>query len=158
MFMLAWIALASLLYLYFDRQLSQRHNPNQQVQGQINQGIVEIQLQRNRQGHYVTSALINGQEVVMLVDTGATEISIPARVADRLGLARGHRFPVNTANGSIDVYQTRIDTLSIGVLTLYDLSANINPGLDSNTILLGMNALKDLELIQRGDTLTLRTY
>ncbi|WP_234977423.1 retropepsin-like aspartic protease family protein [Ferrimonas marina] len=158
MFVLAWIALACLLYLYFDQKLATRHNPNQRVQSQMVGSVSEVQLLRNRQGHYVTSAQINGHDVVMLVDTGATEISIPEHVASRLGLQPGRRFPVNTANGSIDVFQTRIETLSIGVLTLYDLSANINPGLDDNTILLGMNALKDLELIQRGDTLTLRKY
>ncbi|GAA5194267.1 retropepsin-like aspartic protease family protein [Ferrimonas gelatinilytica] len=158
MFLLAWIALAALLYLYFDSQLSKRHNPNQQVAGRVEGAMSEIQLLRNRHGHYVATAAINGHEVVMLVDTGATEISIPESVAARLGLKKGRPFPVSTANGTIEVYQTRIDSLSIGVLTLYDLSANINPGLDDSTILLGMNALKDLELVQRGDTLTLRKY
>ncbi|WP_298443195.1 retropepsin-like aspartic protease [uncultured Ferrimonas sp.] len=155
MLVLAWLALAALLYVYFDNKLERQYNPNQDLSLSAAQTIT---LKQNKRGHYVTSALINDQAVVMLLDTGATEISIPANIAQRLGLQPGQSFPVSTANGTIMVRRTRIDSLSIGGLTMYDLSAHINPGLDGDTILLGMNALKDLELVQRGNTLTLRKY
>ncbi|QIZ78552.1 retropepsin-like aspartic protease family protein [Ferrimonas lipolytica] len=155
MFVMAWLILAALLYFYFDQKIERQYNPNQNVS---TDAANTITLQQNRQGHYVTSALLNEQAVVMLLDTGATEISIPAAVADKLQLPRGRPFQVNTANGSIRVWQTHIESLSIGGLTLYNLSAHINPGLDGHTILLGMNALRDLELVQRGKRLTLRKY
>ncbi len=155
MMALAWVTLAGLLTLYFDARLARQYNPNNTLQPALNNTIA---LKQNRQGHYVTSGLINQQPVVLLLDTGATEISIPTSVAERLGLSAGQSFPVNTANGRIMVRKTQLESLSIGGLTMYDLSANINPGLGGETILLGMNALKDLELIQRGYTLTLRKY
>ncbi|EGG98411.1 hypothetical protein imdm_38 [gamma proteobacterium IMCC2047] len=37
------------------------------------------------------------------------------------------------------------------------MNASINPGMD-DFILLGMSALKQIELTQRGDTLTLRYF
>ena len=37
-----------------------------------------------------------------------------------------------------------------------DVRASLNPGLRGNEALLGMNILKKMELIQRGDTLILR--
>lgn len=160
MFVCAWLILAALLYLYFDDKLERQFNPNRAIgENSVSQNsTASITLKQNRQGHYVTSALINQQPVVMLLDTGATEISVPAKVAQRLGLTGGRPARVNTANGTITVYKTKIETLSIGGLTMYDLSAHINPSMDGNTILLGMNALKQLELIQRDNTLTLRKY
>ncbi|MBY5992140.1 TIGR02281 family clan AA aspartic protease [Ferrimonas balearica] len=158
MFVLAWLILAALLYLYFDRKLERQYNPNERVASEVDERGILVSLQRNRQGHYVASGLINGAEVVMMVDTGATRISIPETVAERLNLPKGRPYPVDTANGTVTVWHTTIERLSIGALTLYDLDANINPGMQDTTILLGMNALKDLEMVQRGETLTLRKY
>ena len=53
--------------------------------------------------------------------------------------------------------QTEINKLSIGQITLYNVDANINPGMQSGHVLLGMSALKQLEFTQRGNTLILRT-
>ena len=36
------------------------------------------------------------------------------------------------------------------------LTRNLNPGMTNDEVLLGMNILKHLELVQRGDTLILR--
>ena len=107
------------------------------------------------QGHYVARGEINHQPVTLLLDTGATQLSIPEHIARQLDLPRGRQFPVSTANGMVRVTATRIKSLSIGEITLYDLDANINPGMTDNTLLLGMNALGQLELLQQGNFLTL---
>ncbi|WP_026971672.1 retropepsin-like aspartic protease family protein [Aliagarivorans marinus] len=158
MYVVAWLLLLALFYSFFSDRIERLYNPNQQLQGQVVNGVPEVQLKRNRQGHYLTQAQINGHPVVMLVDTGATEISIPSSVAERLELPDGARVPVNTANGRVTVRQTRISQLDIGPLRWRDLSAHINPGYQGEEILLGMNALKHLELIQRDGVLTLRQY
>jgi len=62
----------------------------------------------------------------------------------------------NTANGQVQVRATRINTLQLGPITLYNLEASINPGMDGNEILLGMSALKQIEFSQKGKFLTLR--
>ena len=115
-------------------------------------------LQQNRAGHYVTNGYINGYQVKFLLDTGATQVSIPAGVADRLALTSDGKQTVNTANGIIQVYTTQLDSLAIGELTLYNLKANINPHMQGDTILLGMNALAQVKLVQQGKTLTLSEY
>jgi aspartyl protease family protein len=63
---------------------------------------------------------------------------------------------VNTANGSITVYPTKLQQLSIGNIYLYDVSAHINPSMQSDQILLGMSALKRVEFSQIGKQLILR--
>jgi aspartyl protease family protein len=94
--------------------------------------------------------------VVFLLDTGATQVSIPAHIAEELQLTGSRESLVNTANGTTTVYQTKLQQLSIGNIYLYDVSAHINPSMQSNQILLGMSALKRVEFSQVGKQLILR--
>nr|WP_136251154.1 TIGR02281 family clan AA aspartic protease [Ningiella ruwaisensis] len=158
MLVAAWIIVFGLLIAYFSGMLDKQYNPNQSPQSKVSQQGVEVILKRNRQGHYVTSGLINGKEVTFLLDTGATSVSIGAHLRDYLGLQPGQRFQALTANGPVTVAYTNINELQIGDIRLLNVDANLNPGLRSDEILLGMSALKHLEWSQRGDTLTIRTY
>ena len=156
---LAWLVLMALLGAWFSGVLDRQQNPNQSVQSRLDgDGIREVVLKRNRQGHYVTSGRINGEAVVFMLDTGATGIAIPEAVARRLDLQPGQRLTTQTANGLATAYATRIERVSVGNIALDDMSAAIVPGLGTGQVLLGMSFLKHLEFTQRGDTLTLRQY
>ncbi|GAA0354215.1 TIGR02281 family clan AA aspartic protease [Bowmanella denitrificans] len=157
MWILAWVSGLGLLTLLFDKQLARQFNPNDNPDSLVQGNRVTVELKRNRQGHYVTSGLINGQPVIFLLDTGATQVSVPQHLAAYLDLQPGRRHLVNTANGRIEVASTLLDSLRIGDIELRNISANLNPGMQSDDILLGMSALKQLEFTQSGDTLTL-TY
>lgn len=157
MFALAWLAGLGLLTLFFKDQLHQQYNPNQQPISYSNGEVAEVRLKRNRQGHYVSTGVINGQPVVFLLDTGATSVSIPFHLASHLGLSPGNRYPVRTANGTINVAQTNIDQLALGTIQFYDVEANLNPGMKEQEILLGMSVLKHLEFTQKGDWLILKS-
>ena len=153
---MAWLASLSLLgvlYLFFDSSLEARNNPNRQLQ--IAPGA-ELVLQRNRSGHYVFPGEINGQPVSFLLDTGATLVSVPAHLADRLGLVAGAPQQSVTANGTVMTRATQIGQLAFGPFRLSDVRANLNPGMTDDQILLGMSVLRQLEFTQRGDTLELR--
>lgn len=155
----AWIVVLGLLTLFFNHFIDKQNNPNQTVTGQYHQdGTREVILQRNRSGHYVASGMINSQPVVFLLDTGATMISIPEPIARRLNLARGTPLLANTANGTITTYNTQLDHVALGPIELHNVRASINPHMFTEEILLGMSFLKQLDLTQRGDTLTLRQY
>ena len=155
---LAWVMGLVLLTLFFSRYLDRQDNPNQSPESYIDGSNAVVILQQNRAGHYVTNGYINGYQVKFLLDTGATQVSIPASVAERLALPSDGKQTVNTANGVIQVYTTQLDSLAIGELTLYNLKANINPHMQGDTILLGMNALAQVKLVQQGKTLTLSEY
>ncbi len=153
---LGWITGFFLLALLFDNILEQQLNPNQTV-NTVQTGVTqEIRLKRNRHGHYLLNGFINEKEVTFLIDTGATTTSIPAALGQKLGLKKGHKFTVQTANGSSFAYATTIRKLRLGNMEFNNISASLNPGLQTSEILLGMNILKNIELIQRGDTLTLK--
>jgi aspartyl protease family protein len=112
-------------------------------------------LERNRYGHYHARGQINGRDVEFLLDTGATEVSVPAVVANRLRLRKGAEMQVNTANGILIVYAARLERVQLGNIVLHNVKAHINPGIKTDEVLLGMSFLKQLEFSQRGNTLTL---
>ena len=155
----AWLAVLALLSIYFNNVLDAQYNPNQDVAGQVTEhGIREVKLRQNRNGHYVANGTINGESVRFLLDTGATEVSVPERLASRLGLSRGLPSLVQTANGTVTTYTTRLAQISLGEIRMRDVRAHINPHMYDDEVLLGMSFLRDLELVQREAELTLRQY
>jgi aspartyl protease family protein len=158
MWIATWLVGLVMLTMFFAQQEKSWINPNQAPEFRTTQeGAQEVILERNRQGHYIVSGNINGKSADFLLDTGATDVVVSGNLAKAYGLKRGPRSTASTANGNITVYATRIEQLSIGNITLHQVNASINPGMD-DLILLGMSALKQVELTQRGDTLTLRHY
>ena len=155
---IAWIFGFFVLALAFAKILDRQANPNQSVATLNAADYREIVLQRNRNGHYVFDGQINRQRVTFLVDTGATTTAIPGELQSQLQLKRGPAFSVSTANGVTTAYMTRLQQLAIGEIELADISASIIPGMATDEVLLGMNVLKHLELVQRGNQLIIRQY
>lgn len=149
------IAIAVLTYFFSDLE-QRRHNPNYAPASRITNEGIEVELMRNRQHHYVARGTINGESVEFLLDTGATDVVIPENLAARLGLAKGRPGRAMTANGAVTVFETWIDSLTIGDIELNNVRASINPAMNTPSILLGMTALSRVEFVQRGDSLTLR--
>lgn len=157
MLIVAFTAALFALTFYFNDILENQTNPNQTPASYETQsGVREVVLERNRQGHYVSGGYINGIAVTFLLDTGATDVAIPAALAEQAGLKAGRETLASTANGVIKVYSTRIEELRLGNIRLRNISASLTPSMSGNTILLGMSALQKLDFSQRGSTLTLR--
>jgi len=152
----AWILLLVLLTLFFNDRLERQKNPNRQLATATTDGGPEVRVQRNRFGHYVATGSINGEPVEFMLDTGASDVSIPEELADRLGLQRGRAMKYHTANGTITAWQTMADEIQLGPLRLGPVRASINPHDRSSAVLLGMSFLKQLDFSQQGNTLTLK--
>ncbi|MEN8204520.1 MAG: TIGR02281 family clan AA aspartic protease [Pseudomonadota bacterium] len=152
----AWIILLLLLTMFFNNRLDKQNNPNHRLSTVTEDGIPEVQLQRNRYGHYIATGFINGQAVEFMLDTGATDVSIPAKVADSIGLQRGRATTYQTANGAISAWQTTVNEIQLGPLRLGPIRASINPNDSSGAVLLGMSFLRHLDFSQQGNTLTLK--
>lgn len=153
----AWVVALVILVLFFQRLIGDRENPNQDVEAALDaQGRNAVVLQRNRVGHYVANGRINGEPVVFLLDTGATDIALPLAVARRLDLPLRAGGMSKTANGNVRTWTTRLDSVDLGGLTARGVRASVLPNMPGNEVLLGMSYLKRFELTQRGNTLTLR--
>ena len=159
MVVVMWILFLVLLTTFFEGVVDRQTNPNQNLSTQYTEaGIREVELQRNRYGHYVTNGTINGQTVVFMLDTGATGVAIPEHIAEKLQLKRGAAIQVQTAAGSAIGYSSKLDNVAVDGIELENVKAIINPSDDSDVILLGMSFLKKIEFTQRGDVLILRQY
>lgn len=157
MYGLMWMLVLVIMAFIFSGVLDRQHNPNNDVASQINeQGLREVVLQRNKAGHYVVSGSINDQPVVFMLDTGASDVSVPAHIADTLGLRRGPEVTYRTANGSVVNFATVLESVGLGNIRLNQIRASINPHTDSDDVLLGMTFLKHLDIVQRGEILILR--
>lgn len=155
MTIIAWIIAIALLTYFFAGVEERQVNPNQSPSSERQENIIKVELKRNRYGHYVTNGEVDGKAVVFLLDTGATNVAIPGALESYLNLQRGQKHLVNTANGTAVAYDTKIDSISIGAITLYNVRATINPSMEGEEILLGMSALKQIEFRQKGNHLTL---
>lgn len=160
MLILAFILCLILLTRFFNGVLEDQRNPNQQVMTTLSpEGVPEVVLQQNRYGHYIASGSINGVKVDFLLDTGATGVAIPAKLAGTMNLKPGPEIEVSTANGIVLARMTRLDRVDLGEISLRNIQATIIPHMQADDeVLLGMSFLKQLELIQRDNTLILRQY
>lgn len=158
MIVAGWLLALTLLTFYFSQWLDERHNPNSRPVAMSEDGMNQVILERNYQHHYVASGTINGVPVTFLVDTGATTVSVPAHLAEKLQLRPGAAQMTNTANGVVETRATQIDELRLGTITLHNVRASINPGMRGDEILLGMSALKTIEFTHRNGVLTLKQY
>jgi len=156
MIIAAWVLLLLLLTWFFNDRLDAQRNPNRQLATIKTTEIPVVRLERNRFGHYVASGTINGLPVEFMLDTGATDVSIPAAMADRIGLERGRRVYYQTANGTISAWQTTLAEIQLGPLRLGPVAASINPNDSDAAVLLGMSFLRQLDFSQHGNTLTLK--
>lgn len=160
MIALAFIMALGLLTFFFNSVLEQRSNPNQNLETRYDeeQGYKEVVLKQNRGSHYVASGAINGYPVTFLLDTGATWVSIPERVANRIGLEKGVPMLASTANGTITTYRTDVERVALADIELKHIRASINPHMDGEEVLLGMSFLRELSFTQQGNRLILRQY
>jgi aspartyl protease family protein len=154
MLAIAWLLIIAGLYWFFGNWEAKQSNPN--TARVLNQQQGELALARNRAGHYVAEGEINGRHVTFLLDTGATWVALPTGLAREIGLKRGAAVTLHTANGAAVGYQTRLDSVRLGPIEMRDVGALVADGMDADTVLLGMNFLKQLEFTQRGGEMVLR--
>jgi aspartyl protease family protein len=102
-------------------------------------------------GHFRTEALVNGQPLRVLVDTGATIVSLRNEDAAALGVflqPADFNIDVDTANGATKMAQVKLREVQLGSILLYDVDALVGaPGVLSAN-LLGMTFLSRLSRVE----------
>jgi aspartyl protease family protein len=106
----------------------------------------------NEMGHVVLDAAVNGAPIRMLVDTGATLVTLTPADARAAGINpaslvfNGH---AQTANGSARMAPVTLREIRIGQLSVYDVRASVLENL--NVSLLGMSFLGRLQAYEMRD-------
>jgi aspartyl protease family protein len=108
-------------------------------------------------GHFMADAQINGGHLRLMVDTGATMVRISTTDARRLGIdyTKGEPGISIVADGRrVPNWRLKLDTVSVGGLTLYNVDATVGEG-GVGYGLLGMSFLSRTEMRREGQNLTL---
>lgn len=119
----------------------------------------ELIVQRNRDGHFWLRARFNGVPLLLMVDTGASNIVLSPDDAKKIGL-RTDRLNftgrADTANGSVTFARATITSVGVGDQTFFDVPVTVN-GAEMRGSLLGMTLLDRFASVEfRGDKLILR--
>lgn len=138
----------------------------QDIRGQLMPSVAlsrstgEAELHRAWDGHYRAEAEVNGVDLRLMVDTGASMVLIPFEQAAALGINTStldYSMPVTTANGSSSVAPIQLSSIRIGQIAVFDIAAAVAQPGRLKTGLLGMSFLDKLtETSFQGDKLILR--
>ena len=110
-------------------------------------------------GHFYTSAIVDGVTVEFMVDTGATQVALTLSDAKRLGFdpeELNFCERISTVNGETVAAEVLINSIRIGQVEIFNISALV-VGSMSVPSLLGMNFLSELDSYEfRGPDLVIR--
>lgn len=119
-------------------------------------GGSKIVLSADSRGHFMTLGQINGHSATMMVDTGASSVSLSVAQAQQFGLdyKKGRPQGISTANGVIAGWRIKLDRLRVGDVTLYDIDAVVSDGA-MPYVLLGNNFLGRFQMNRNNDQMVL---
>ncbi len=122
-------------------------------------GTDEIVLTRSEDGHFRANARINGVSADVLVDTGASTVTLTYETAQAVGYdpaSLPFRTPVSTANGIAMAAPVRLQSVAIGSVVFDEVEALVAERGRLSSNLLGLSFLSRLESYAvRGDRMTM---
>lgn len=113
---------------------------------------------RNDYGMYTTIGAINKQNANFIIDTGATFVAISEQHAQQFGIdyqRDGRLMQVSTANGIVPAYLIRLDSVTVGTITLTQVEGVVVTGGGLPDILLGMSFLNRVDVSYSGGIMTM---
>ena len=159
------LALVS-VYLYrydlqrFGDRLLAGLMPGRAVVTATHDGIAEVVLSKSLSGHFQTDANVNGTDLSMLVDTGASSVVLSKADAEAAGINPdnlSYTVSVMTANGRTLAAPVRLSELAIGPIVRRNVQALVAKDGQLDQSLLGMTFLSTLGSLQmQTDELRLR--
>jgi len=109
-----------------------------------------FEIRAGAHGHYYARAEINGRQIDVLVDSGASIVALTWEDAERAGLhIRDSDFTqrVSTANGVARVAPVMLDRVSLGDIVVRNVQAAVSQRGNLATSLLGMSFLSRLQRV-----------
>ncbi len=105
------------------------------------------ELKADSRGHFIVQAEINGRDIWVMVDTGATAVALSYEDAQEAGLRPGSldfNIPITTANGVGMAARVKLDRVEIDGVRVYDVDGMVLPEGALRGSLLGMSYLSRL--------------
>jgi aspartyl protease family protein len=119
-------------------------------------GGSKVVLSAGSGGHFFTQGQINGRAVQLVVDTGATAVSLSTADAQRIGInyQSGQPVQMSTANGVIPAWRVKLASVRIGDVVVYDLDAVVSSGA-MPYVLLGNSFLSRFQMTRTNEQMVL---
>lgn len=119
----------------------------------------EVLIRRNRNNQYLTRATINGRNLEVLVDTGASSVVVNAGEAERLRIDYRNGTPtkVNTASGVADAFIVNLESVNVGGITVSHVQGVVVDGSHPPVGLLGMTFLEHVTLREDSGVMYLKS-
>ena len=118
-----------------------------------------VHLTSRRGGHFFARAWINGRQINVMVDTGATGVALTSQDAETVGVfvgANDFTRRSRTANGIVKSAPVVLDSIRIGDIEVDDVQASVSQEGRLHITLLGMTFLGKLSRVEiKGDRLVL---
>ncbi|PLW81736.1 TIGR02281 family clan AA aspartic protease [Kineobactrum sediminis] len=117
-----------------------------------------LDIPRNERMQYITTALINGNSVQVIVDTGANVVAINSGQAAAMGInykETGSPSKLETASSLVDAWTVNLASVEVGGIRVENVRASIIEGGYPSTPLLGMTYLQHVELRESNGVLSL---
>lgn len=111
------------------------------------QAASATELKADSRGHFIVQAEINGRDIWVMVDTGATAVALSYEDAKEAGLRPGSldfNIPITTANGVGMAAKVKLDRVEIDGVRVYDVDGMVLPEGALRGSLLGMSYLSRL--------------
>lgn len=107
-------------------------------------------------GHFMAQGQINGRTVPLLVDTGASMVSLSVAEAERVGLdyKTGQPVQMSTANGVIPGWRLKLASVKVGDVVVYGVDAIVSSG-SMPYVLLGNSFLTHFQMTRTNDQMVL---
>lgn len=100
----------------------------------------------DRLGRLCAPGHVNGEPVTFIIDTGANLVAVPRNLLESCQLVRGNSLSIITANGKATAFKSVAKVLAVGEIVLYDVPVLITPPSSYRFVLLGMSALRLMEV------------
>ena len=113
----------------------------------------EVRIAEGDNGHHWITGKINGRTARLLVDTGASTISMNSIEAKRLNVdyLGGNPVSVSTASGIARGFVVNLNSVTVGSITLNNISTIVLEGEFPSEILLGNSFLSEVNMkIEQG--------
>jgi len=119
-------------------------------------GSTRIVLTAGDGGHFFTMGQINGSAVQLVVDTGATVVSLSVAEARRMGLKyeSGQMVGMSTANGVIPGWRIQLTSVRVGDVVVHGVDAIVSSG-SMPYVLLGNSFLSRFQMTRTNDQMVL---
>jgi aspartyl protease family protein len=124
--------------------------------GGTDNAATKVVLTASSNGHFFTQGQINGRAAQLVVDTGASVVSMSTADAQRMGInyENGQRVQMSTANGVIPAWRIKLNTVRVGDVQMYDIDAVVSSG-SMPYVLLGNSFLSRFQMTRTNDQMVL---